>query len=232
MNNNLYTEYEETRSTRSFMYGVYGWMTLGLGITGVISYVLSMMPAFFAMLYHHPGLLLVIGLTQLGLVMLLSARGLVMSFTSALICFLLYAASVGVSLTAIFVTFTRASLVQTFFITAGTFAVMALYGYLTRSDLSGMRGLLLMMLFGLIIGTLVNLFMRNSYAEIVLSGFGVLIFMLFTAYDVQNIKNIPTIAQQYGLPIKQAALMGALTLYLDFINLFIFMLNLTGRQKE
>lgn len=231
-NNNLYHDYQSSHSINNFLYGVYGWMTSGLLVTGLVAYGLSMMPGLMITLHHNPWLFFVVALVQIGLVMLLSARGLTMNFGTAMLFFLLYAASVGVTMSIIFLVFTTASIVKTFFIAAGAFGAMALYGYFTKADLSGMASILMMLLFGLLIGLLVNMFVRSTYAEIILSAFGVLIFTLLTAYDMQKIKAIPHACMQYEIPLRQASLLGALTLYLDFINIFIFMLNLTGSRKD
>lgn len=231
-NNNLYHEYEISHKTNHFLYGVYGWMTGGLIITGTIAYLLSQTPSFMLMLYQHPWLLFAVALVQIGLVIMLSARGLTMNFFTAATMFLLYAASVGLTMSTIFALFTNESIAQTFFITAGTFGAMALYGYTTQSDLSGMRSLLMMGLVGIILASIVNIFLKNGFVQIAIAAFGVVIFTLLTAYDMQKIKGIPHLCQQYNIPLRQASLLGSLTLYLDFINLFIFMLNLTGRQKN
>ncbi|HEY9544015.1 Bax inhibitor-1/YccA family protein, partial [Prevotella sp.] len=162
----------------------------------------------------------------------LSARINKMSLTTATLSFLLYSVLNGVTMSIIFLAFTASSIATTFYITAGTFGAMALYGYVTKTDLSKFGSLLRMALLGLIIALVVNIFLRNSMFDMIISGIGVLIFTGLTAYDSQKIKEALAMSEDGGEATQKIALMGALTLYLDFINLFIYLLRFFGKGND
>lgn len=224
--------WEESRTQRvNFMYKVYGWMSLALGISALSAWYVATNHSWYIYIMNSPFILIGLMIAQLALVIVLSMFLFRMSFALALGMFLLYAVLLGVMLSSILIAFTKASIYATFFVTAGMFAIMALYGYFTRADLTSMGNLSMMALIGLIIGLLINLFLRSPVFDLILSGVGVVVFTLLTAYDVQKIKRIgQQVADQ--VLIEKVALLGALTLYLDFINLFLFLLRFTGRRQQ
>ena len=226
---------------RAYMLKVYNYMTTGLVLTGFIAYFFgkASVEAYVSggviltpvgnMLFNS-GLSFVIMLAPLGFVFYLSARINKMSTTSAQITFWLFASIMGLSLASIFVQFTHSSIARVFFITAGTFGAMSLYGYTTKRDLTKLGGFLFMGLIGVIIASIVNIFFQSGMMAFVISVIGVLVFVGLTAYDTQNIKNMYYGGDSEEIGSKKA-LMGALKLYLDFINLFILLLQLFGQRR-
>ncbi|WP_112964452.1 Bax inhibitor-1/YccA family protein [Agrobacterium sp. fls2-241-TYG-188a] len=219
---------------RTYMLKVYNLMALALVITGVASfgtYTLAVSnPAFAQLLYTSP-LRWVIMFAPLALVFFLSFRIEKMSVPAAQATFWAYAALMGVSLSSIFIVFTGESIVQTFFVTAASFGALSLYGYTTKKDLSGLGSFLIMGLFGLIIASIVNIFLQSSAMGFAISAIGVLIFAGLTAYDTQKIKEMYFDGDDVAVAGRKA-IMGALTLYLDFINLFTFLLQFLGNRDE
>lgn len=216
----------------NLMYRVYAWMCLALSITAATAYYVSTSPKILATIFNTPALPWVLIIVQLGLVLILSTMIARMSFEMALGLFLLYSVSVGLSLSVIFIIFTEASIFSTFLVASGMFGAMALYGYYTKADLTTMGSYLFMAVIGLVIAGVVNIFLKSDGFQTVISGIGVLVFTLLTAYDVQRIKNM--LEQSLGdrETMAKATLMGALALYLDFINLFLYLLQFMGRRKE
>jgi uncharacterized protein len=218
---------------RSYMLRVYNLMALGLAITGVAAYGTYAMaasnPAFAQLLYTSP-LRWVIMLAPLGLVFFLSFRIQNMSVSAAQTTFWAYAALMGVSLSSIFIVFTGQSIVQTFFVTAASFGALSLYGYTTKRDLSAMGSFLFMGLIGLIIAMVVNIFLASSALQFAISAIGVLIFAGLTAYDTQQIKEMYYDGDGSDAAGRKA-IMGALRLYLDFINMFMFLLQFMGNRE-
>jgi uncharacterized protein len=233
---------------RAYMLRVYNLMAMGLGITGVAAYVIAMLattndPAaavatlangkmltgLGAALYGSP-LKWVVMLAPLGMVFYLSARIEKMSVSGAQTAFWVFAGLMGISLSSIFLVYTGASITQTFFITAASFGALSLYGYTTKKDLSAMGSFLMMGLFGLIIAMVVNIFLQSSALQFAISGIGVLIFAGLTAYDTQQIKSMYYEADSDATSGRKA-IMGALRLYLDFINLFTFLLQFLGNRE-
>ena len=227
---------------RAYMLKVYNYMTTGLVLTGFIAYFFgkaSIVTGENGQLlgYTDLGVLLfgsplawVIMLAPLGFVFYLSARINKISTSSAQITFWLFASIMGLSMASIFIQFTGTSIARVFFITAGTFGAMSLYGYTTKRDLTKLGGFLFMGLIGIIIASLVNIFLKSSMMYFIISILGVLIFVGLTAYDTQKIKNM-YVSSDSGEVIGKKAVMGALTLYLDFINLFIMLLRLFGQRR-
>ena len=226
---------------RAYMLKVYNYMTTGLVLTGFIAYffgkasVEAYVPGGVILtpvgnMLFNSGLSFVIMLAPLGFVFYLSARINKMSTTSAQITFWLFASIMGLSLASIFVQFTHSSIARVFFITAGTFGAMSLYGYTTKRDLTKLGGFLFMGLIGVIIASIVNIFFQSGMMAFVISVIGVLVFVGLTAYDTQNIKNMYYGGDSEEVGSKKA-LMGALKLYLDFINLFILLLQLFGQRR-
>ena len=221
---------------RAYMLKVYNLMALGLAITGVAAYLSFQfafangeLTAFGQAIYVSP-LKWVVILAPLALVFFLSFRINTMTVAAAQTTFAVYAALVGLSLSSIFLIYTGQSVVQTFFVTAASFGALSLYGYTTKRNLSAMGSFLMMGLFGLIIASLVNIFLASSALQFAISVIGVLIFAGLTAYDTQRIKEMYYEADGYDVAGRKA-IMGALTLYLDFINLFMFLLQFMGNRK-
>ncbi|EPE95858.1 MULTISPECIES: Bax inhibitor-1/YccA family protein [Rhizobium] len=221
---------------RSYMLKVYNLMALGLAITGVAAYLgfnfavqNGQLTQFGVLLFQSP-LRWVVILAPLAAVFFLSFRINRMSVAAAQTTFWVYAALVGLSLSSIFLVYTQSSITQTFFVTAASFGALSLYGYTTKRDLSAMGSFLMMGLFGLIIASLVNLFLASSAMQFAISVIGVLIFAGLTAYDTQRIKEMYYEADGADVAGRKA-IMGALTLYLDFINLFMFLLQFMGNRK-
>ena len=227
---------EIDQGLRSYMLKVYNLMAIGLAITGLAAYFAftfavsdGQLTAFGAAIYTSP-LKWVVIFAPLALVFFLSFRINSMSVSAAQTTFAVYAALVGLSLSSIFLIYTGQSVVQTFFVTAASFGALSLYGYTTRRDLSAMGSFLMMGLFGLIIASIVNIFLASSAMQFAISVIGVLIFAGLTAYDTQRIKEMYYAADGADVAGRKA-IMGALTLYLDFINLFMFLLQFMGDRK-
>ncbi|MBB3915817.1 FtsH-binding integral membrane protein [Rhizobium pisi] len=221
---------------RAYMLKVYNLMALGLAITGVAAYIGfnlavqdNQLTQFGELLFRSP-LRWVVILAPLAVVFFLSFRINRMSVASAQATFWAYAALVGLSLSSIFLVYTQSSITQTFFVTAASFGALSLYGYSTKRDLSAMGSFLIMGLFGVIIASLVNIFLASSALQFAISVIGVLIFAGLTAYDTQRIKELYFDGDASEVAGRKA-IMGALTLYLDFINLFMFLLQFMGNRK-
>lgn len=232
MVHNEHPGYIKQSSLSDIMYRVYGWMTGALLITGATAYVASNSETFLMTLMKNPMLWLMLALVQLGLVIGISAGLNRMSLTTALTLFFVYSFLNGLTLSALFFVYTYESIALAFFITAGMFGAMSIYGYVTRADLSGMGSILFMGLIGLIIALVVNMFLRSAQFDFIISIAGVFIFTLLTAFDVQRIKQMAQTMIADQETQGKVALMGALALYLDFINLFIYLLRLMGSRRD
>ena len=215
---------------RQFMISVYNYMASGLALTGVIAYVAAE-TGLYESLIKTPLLFWAVMLAPLALVLLLSFRIEKMSLGAAQTAFWAYAGLVGLSLSGIFLVYTGTSIARTFFITAATFLAMSLYGYTTRTDLARVGSFLLMGLFGIIIASLVNLFLASSAVQLAISVIGVVVFVGLTAYDTQRIKDIYLDSDSTVIAGKKV-IMGALALYLDFLNLFVLLMQLTGDRRN
>jgi FtsH-binding integral membrane protein len=214
---------------RQFLLGVYNYMASGLTLTGIVAYAAAE-SGLYVSLTKTPLLFWGVVLAPLALVLLLSFRIEKMSLGAAQAAFWGYASLVGLSLAGIFLMYTGTSIARTFFITAATFLAMSLYGYTTRTDLARFGSFLLMGLFGIIIASLVNLFLASSALQLAISVAGVIVFVGLTAYDTQRIKGI-YLESDGSVVAGKKAIMGALALYLDFLNLFILLLQLTGNRR-
>jgi FtsH-binding integral membrane protein len=214
---------------RQYMLRVYNYMTGGLAVTGIIAYVVGTNPTFFNAIYGTP-LAWVVMFAPLVLVMVFSFRLAKMSVGAAQAVFWGFSALMGLSLSYIFVVYTGASIARVFFITAGTFAAMSLYGYTTKRDLTGFGSFLFMGLIGILIAMVVNIFLASSALNFAISVIGVLVFTGLTAYDTQKIKSIYSELDAADIASKKA-ISGALNLYLDFINLFLMLLRLLGNRN-
>lgn len=223
-------EGHRTLTFPALMRKVYIWMAMALAITGVTAFGVASSPNLLALIFSSKLLFFGLIIAELALVILLTARLQKLSLTTATLFFVLFAVINGVTLSSIFVIYTMASIAQTFLICSATFGVMAVYGYTTKRDLSSMGKLLFMALIGLIIATVVNIFMRSSGLDMAISYIGVLVFVGLTAWDTQKIKLMLANAEDMGESAQKIALIGALSLYLDFINLFIYLLRIFGRR--
>jgi uncharacterized protein len=206
------------------MRGVYGWMTGGLALTAFVSLLTVSSPALLQAIFGNRMLFYALIFGELALVVGLSGAINRISAATASVLFLAYAALNGVTLSAVFVAYTSASLTSTFMVTSAMFGAMSLFGYLTKSDLTGWGSFLFMGLIGIVIASFVNIFLHNSMIHWVASVCGVIVFTGLTAYDTQRISRM-------GSAGGKGAILGALTLYLDFINMFLIMLRLTGDRR-
>jgi FtsH-binding integral membrane protein len=229
---------------RSYMLKVYNFMSSGVLLTGIVAIILFKLSVVtnasgsitgltsIGNAIYNTGLMWVIALAPLGVVFYMSFGIEKMSVARAQTVFWIFAALMGASLSSIFVVYTGVSIARVFFITAGTFGAMSLYGYTTKKDLTGLGSFLMMGLIGIIIASIVNIFVKSSATEFVISVLGVLIFVGLTAYDTQKIKEMYFATSRGGEAAAKTAIMGALTLYLDFINLFIMLLRLFGQRRD
>ncbi len=213
---------------------VYAWMTGGLAITAVVSLAVASSENLIAALLGNTLLLILLVVAELGLVIYLSTRILKMSLQNASILFMLFAALNGITLAPIFLIYTSVSIATTFFITAGTFGLLSIWAMSTKRDLSRWGHYLFFALIGIIIASLVNIFLRSSTFDLIISAIGVLLFMGLTAFDTQRIARWasgadPNISKNES--VAKLAIVGALKLYLDFINLFLFLLRFLGRRR-
>ena len=210
---------------------VYMQMAAALSITGLVAYFLSQSQDFWIFLANNTSLIWVVLIAQIVLVIWLSARFTRMSMTTATLLFILYSAMMGVTMSTIFMVYTMSSIASVFFITAGMFLVMSLLGYFTRMDLTRLGSVLFMALIGVIIASIVNIFLKSEMLYWVVSYVAVVVFVGLTAYDTQKIKQM---LAEYGEVDEMGyklALFGALTLYLDFINLFLYLLRIFGDRR-
>ncbi|MBQ6199804.1 MAG: Bax inhibitor-1/YccA family protein [Prevotella sp.] len=210
---------------------VYVWMTLALVITGVTAYGVATSPGLMMAIATNKLLFWGLIIAEFGLVVAISAAINKLSLTTATLLFVLYSVINGATLSFIFAIYTMSSIASVFFITAGTFAVMAVIGYTTKKDLTSMGKILFMALIGIIIATVVNIFLKSTGLQMIVSYLGVLIFVGLTAYDSQKIKQMLLMAPDAGEGAQKIALLGALSLYLDFVNLFIYLLRIFGRRE-
>ncbi|MCM1177085.1 MAG: Bax inhibitor-1/YccA family protein [Clostridium sp.] len=215
------------------MRNVYSWMTGGLLVTAFVALLAANSYELMYTIASTPALMWGLFIAELAVVLIFTSRIMKMSFATAAILFVAYAVLNGLTLSFIFMVYTAESIAQTFFITAGTFAGMSLIGYMTKKDLSAIGRALYMLLIGLIIATVVNIFMKNSGLAMILNYAGVIIFTGLTAYDTQKIKNmlLESSAEGVNEQTNKLALLGSLNLYLDFINLFLYLLRLFGNRK-
>lgn len=216
----------------ALMKKVYGWMALALVITGLTSYMVASTPGLVQAIYGNNFAFWILAIAELGIVFYVSGRIERLSLMSATLWFIVYSVLNGVLLSFIFLAYTMTSITSVFFITAGTFGAMALIGSTTRRDLTKVGGICMMALIGLIIATLVNMFIQSSGFSLIISYVGVLIFVGLTAWDAQQIKRALAMAPDAGETSQKIALLGALNLYLDFINLFLYLLRIFGKSND
>lgn len=216
----------------SLFRSVYVWMTLALVITGFTALYVAKSYTLLNLMLQNQMAFWGVLIAELGLVFYMSARINRISFTTATILFIVYSILNGVTMSMLFLIYTMSSIATTFFVTAGTFGAMALFGYATKKDLTRIGNLCIMGVIGLIIASLVNMFLHNSMMDLIISYVGVLLFVGLTAYDSQKIKQMLSGEDiEVNETTQKIALMGALTLYLDFINLFLYLLRILGDRK-
>ena len=211
---------------------VYVWMTLALLLTGVTAYGVATSPGIMMALATNKILFFGLIIAEFALVLGVSGAINRLSLATATLMFVAYSVINGALLSFIFLAYTMESVTSVFFITAATFGVTAFYGYTTKKDLSSLGNILFMALIGLIIATVVNMFMKSSMFELILSYIGVAIFVGLTAWDSQKIKEMLMVQRNAGEGAQKVALLGALSLYLDFINLFLYLLRIFGRSDD
>ncbi len=224
--------YELDQRISSFMAGVYGWMSCALAITAGTAYYVASNAMIFMYLRTHSGIIWGLLLAQLALVFGINLLIKRISFITALIFFFLYAISVGITLSWIFYIFIEGSIISAFLTTAGMFGMMSFYGYVTKADLTSVGNMCFMAVIGLIIGLITNRFLQNEQFDYILSGIGVIIFVLLTASDTQKIKQIGRHMLGDQEMVGKVTLIGALALYLDFLNLFLFLLRFMGNRRD
>jgi uncharacterized protein len=225
------TEADVQREQARFITKVFGWMSVALAITGAMAMYTATSESLLSFVFGSKITFFGLIILELVLVGFLSARIRRMNANTATAIFIGYSLLNGLTLSSIFLLYTSSSIATTFFITAGTFAVFALVGYTTKSDLTRLGSLLFMAVIGIIIASVVNMFLGSSQLDYIISFVGVLVFTGLVAYDTQKIKEMNIIGNEGTDEDRKEAIMGALTLYLDFINLFIFLLRLFGDRK-
>ena len=225
-------DYAMSTAFPALMRKVFVWMTLALAITGLTAYGVATSPTILSLIFSSNVTVFGLIIAEFALVFAISGAINRMSLSTATILFILYSVINGATLSSIFLTFSVATIGKVFFITAGTFGAMALVGYTTKTDLTSMGKLLFMALLGIIIASVVNMFVGSSGLDLILSYVGVLVFVGLTAYDTQKIKQMCQSAPDAGESTQKLALIGALSLYLDFINLFLYLLRIFGNNRD
>jgi len=217
-----------------YVRSVYNWMGIGLALTGFVAYYVSTSESVLRLVFGNPLLLMVLIVAELGLVFSIAGMVNRMSAGTATALFVIYSGLNGVTLSSIFLVYVQASIVSTFFISAVTFIACSLYGWTTKKDLTSLGGFMMMGLIGIVIASLVNLFLQSSSVSAIISYIGVFVFVGLTAYDTQKIKNMAMTqpANLDGAVIRKGAILGALSLYLDFINLFLMLLSIFGQRRD
>lgn len=224
-------EFEASQALPVLMRKVYTWMCLALGITALTAYGAANSPTMMEIIYSNQIFYFGLILAELGLVFYISARLEKISLTTGTLLFALYSALNGLTLAVILFAYSPMVITKTFLVTAGTFGAMAFVGYTTKRDLSNFGGLLIMALIGIIIASVVNIFIKSETFDLIICYVGVIIFVGLTAWDVQKIKTMLQLSGDVGEAGQKIALRGALALYLDFINLFLYLLRIFGRNK-
>lgn len=232
---NVYSRDRELEMSTAFpilMRKVYLWMTMALAITGITAYYVAHNETLLTAIYTNQILFWGLIIAEFGLVIGLSAAINKLSLTMATLMFVLYSLVNGATMSFIFLAYTESSVTSVFLITAGTFAAMAAFGYFTKTDLTSMGKILMMALIGVIIATIVNIFTKSEGLTVILNYIGVLVFVGLTAYDSQKIKQMLQMAPDASEGSQKIALLGALSLYLDFINLFLYLLRIFGSRRD
>jgi len=217
-----------------YVRSVYNWMGIGLALTGFVAYYVSTSESLLRLIFGNPLILMVLIIAELGLVFAIAGMVNRMSAGTATALFVIYSGLNGVTLSSIFLVYVQASIVSTFFICAATFIACSIYGWTTKRDLTSLGGFMMMGLIGIIIASLVNLFIQSNSVSMIISYIGVFVFVGLTAYDTQKIKNMAMTqpANLDGAVVRKGAILGALSLYLDFINLFLMLLSIFGQRRD
>ena len=219
---------------RTFITGVFSWMFIALALTAATAYFVALTPSLLQLLITPTGLSVfgwIVMLAPLGFVLLMSFRFQKLSALSLTLLFLVYSVLVGLSLSFIFLAYSMGSIATTFGVTSLTFGIMAVAGFTTKTDLTKFGSILMMALVGIIVATLINFFLKSESMQYIISFIGVLVFTGLTAYDVQKLKRMGSEMVAGQESTRKYAIMGALSLYLDFINLFLFLLRFMGRRN-
>ncbi len=227
------TQTQVQARVNSFIRSVYNWMAIGLGITGFVAFYVANTESLRQLIFGNQILFFGLIIAEFGLVIAISARIQKMQASTATALFVLYSALNGATLSLIFLIYTASSITSTFFICAGTFVACSIYGWTTKRDLTSVGGFMTMGLIGIIIASVVNIFLRSSAMYMIISYIGVIVFVGLTAYDTQHLKNM-AMTQPDGLEagvVRKGAILGALKLYLDFINLFLMLLRIFGNRN-
>jgi FtsH-binding integral membrane protein len=220
--------------TRTFISGVFLWMFLALAVTAVTALYFASHLSLLSYLVTTTGLTTlgwIVMLAPIGFVLLMSFGYQKLSASALTLLFVVYAVIMGMSLSFVFLLYTSASIFKTFIVASAMFGIMAIAGYITKIDLTRFGSIMFMGLIGIIIASLVNIFLKSNTLDFVISFIGVLVFTGLTAYDVQRLKNLGNVVVSGSEPARKMTIMGALTLYLDFINLFLFLLRFLGGRK-
>ena len=225
-------DYAMSTAFPALMRKVFVWMTLALAITGLTAYGVATSPTILSLIFSSKVTFFGLIIAEFALVFAISGAINRLSLSTATMLFILYSVINGATLSSIFFAFSVATIGKVFFITAGTFGAMALVGYTTKTDLTSMGKLLFMALLGIIIASVVNMFVASSGLDLILSYVGVLVFVGLTAYDTQKIKQMCQAAPDANESAQKLALIGALSLYLDFINLFLYLLRIFGNNRD
>ena len=225
-------DYAMSTAFPALMRKVFVWMTLALAITGLTAYGVATSPTILSLIFSSKVTFFGLIIAEFALVFAISGAINRLSLSTATMLFILYSVINGATLSSIFFAFSVATISKVFFITAGTFGAMALVGYTTKTDLTSMGKLLFMALLGIIIASVVNMFVASSGLDLILSYVGVLVFVGLTAYDTQKIKQMCQAAPNASESTQKLALIGALSLYLDFINLFLYLLRIFGNNRD
>jgi FtsH-binding integral membrane protein len=217
-----------------YVRSVYNWMGVGLALTGFMAYYVSTNESLLRLVFGNPLLLMVLIIAELGLVFAIAGMVNRMSAGTATALFVIYSGLNGVTLSSIFLVYAQASIVSTFFICAATFIACSIYGWTTKKDLTSLGGFMMMGLIGIFIASLVNIFIQSSSVSMIISYIGVFVFVGLTAYDTQKIKTMAMTqpANLDGAVVRKGAILGALSLYLDFINLFLMLLSIFGQRRD
>ncbi len=218
----------ETTAVNEFIYSVYNWMAVGLALTGFVAYFVANSETMMSLIFGNKLVFYGLIFGELGLVFTLAARIEKLQRSTAVAMYILYAVLNGATLSTIFMLYARSTITSTFFICSGTFIVCSAYGMLTKRDLTSMGSFLFMGLVGIIIASVINMFVQSSQMSMMISYIGVLVFVGLTVYDTQKLKRLALSQGANG----KGAIMGALTLYLDFINLFLMMLRIVGGGRD
>lgn len=226
------TQSRSQAHVNAFVLNVFHWMTIGLALTGVIAYTVSNSQTLMQIIFGNPLVFYGLIIAELAFVFIISARIGKMAAGTATAMFLIYAAMNGATLASVFLMYTQESIVSTFFICAATFGACSVYGMVTKRDLTSLGSFMFMGLIGIIIASVVNIFLKSSAMAMIISYLGLFVFIGLTAYDTQKIKHM-ALSQPADLDsgtIRKGAIIGALSLYLDFINMFLFMLQILGNR--